>query len=156
MEVRLQDTCSDDQLHRLSYLRPRRASAGGRRELSIFRSNFGYSKPKKEYQKRSEKGKGKGRKGRLVKSQTRRHRQRQGELFSLLVPKVRVKSRRRRPKAVKLDSNPRAEHYRINRVRYLVVLRYYRYPGTVRRGLNMNKLGLVLVEVWFAGDGVSS
>ena len=58
MEVRLQDTCSDDQLHRLSYLRPRRASArkrgdvamaptvvlvlplasaGGRRELSICR-----------------------------------------------------------------------------------------------------------------------
>ena len=35
MEVRLQDTCSDDQLHRLSYLRPRRASAGGRRELSV-------------------------------------------------------------------------------------------------------------------------
>jgi hypothetical protein len=35
VEVRLQDTCSDDQLHRLSYLRPRRASAGGRRELSI-------------------------------------------------------------------------------------------------------------------------
>ena len=39
MEVRLQDTCSDDQLHRLSYLRPRRASAGGRRELSLCRLN---------------------------------------------------------------------------------------------------------------------
>ena len=30
----LQGTCSDVQLHRLSYLRPRRARAGGQRELS--------------------------------------------------------------------------------------------------------------------------
>ena len=34
-EVWLQGTCSDVQLHRLSYLRPRRARAGGQRELSI-------------------------------------------------------------------------------------------------------------------------
>ena len=37
----IQDTCSDDQLHRLSYLRPRRASAGGRRELSLCRIEWG-------------------------------------------------------------------------------------------------------------------
>ena len=35
-EVWLQGTCSDVQLHRLSYLRPRRARAGGQRELSVF------------------------------------------------------------------------------------------------------------------------
>ena len=37
VEVRLQDICFDDldQLHILSPLRPRRASAGGRRELSV-------------------------------------------------------------------------------------------------------------------------
>jgi hypothetical protein len=40
VEVRLQDTCSDDQLHRLSYLRARRASAGGRRELSVLIDDF--------------------------------------------------------------------------------------------------------------------
>ena len=34
-EVWLQGTCSDVQLHRLSYLRPRRARAGGQRELSL-------------------------------------------------------------------------------------------------------------------------
>ena len=40
-EVWLQGTCSDVQLHRLSYLRPRRARAGGiggQRELSTYMS----------------------------------------------------------------------------------------------------------------------
>ena len=60
VEVRLQDTCSDDQLHRLSYLRPSLptlgsdgslpyASAGGRREQTNtnkqrIRVNFSISK----------------------------------------------------------------------------------------------------------------
>ena len=39
-EVWLQGTCSDVQLHRLSYLRPRRARAGGQRAKRTFNIAF--------------------------------------------------------------------------------------------------------------------